>query len=101
MADKDDNMPGKPLAVIDARLVNESPSGIGVYATEMLSRIPRLAPDLRFLAVFRSEAVRDKALSGGAPDNLASAIIPYGPFSPKSQPIRSCVKPPSSLSTRE
>ena len=30
MADKDDNMPRTPLAVIDARLVNESPSGIGV-----------------------------------------------------------------------
>ncbi len=85
MADKDDNMPGKPLAVIDARLVNESPSGIGVYATEMLSRIPRLAPDLRFLAVFRSETIRDKALGGGTPANVSSAIIPYGPFSPKSQ----------------
>ncbi len=85
MADKDDNMRGTPLAVIDARLVNESPSGIGVYATEMLSRIPRLAPDMRFLAVFRSEAIRDKALGDGAPANVSSAIIPYGPFSPKSQ----------------
>ncbi len=85
MADKDDKMPGTPLAVIDARLVNESPSGIGVYATEMLQRIPRLAPDLRFLALFRSEAIRDKALGGGMPDNLASTVIPYGPFSPKSQ----------------
>ena len=85
MADKDDNRLSAPLAVIDARLVNESPSGIGVYATEMLRRIPRLAPDLRFLAIFRSETIRDKALGGEAPDNLASAIIPYGPFSPKSQ----------------
>ena len=84
MADKGDKKPGTPLAVIDARLVNESPSGIGVYATEMLSRIPRLAPDMRFLAVFRSEAIRDKAL-GVAPGNVTSAIIPYGPFSPKSQ----------------
>ena len=85
MADKGDNSPGTPLAVIDARLVDESPSGIGVYATEMLSRIPRLAPDLRFLAVFRSKAIRDKALGGDAPANVSSAIIPYGPFSPKSQ----------------
>ena len=85
MADKDDNMPRTPLAVIDARLVNESPSGIGVYATEMLTRIPRLAPDMRFLAVFRSEAIRDKALGDNAPSNISSAIIPYGPFSPKSQ----------------
>ena len=85
MADKDDKMPGTPLAVIDARLVNESPSGIGVYATEMLQRIPRLAPDLRFLALFRSETIRDKVLGGDAPKNIASKIIPYGPFSPKSQ----------------
>ena len=85
MADKDENMPGTPLAVIDARLVNESPSGIGVYATEMLSRIPRLAPDMRFLALFRSEAIRDRALGQDHPGNVASAIIPYGPFSPKSQ----------------
>ena len=85
MADKDDNKLSAPLAVFDARLVNESPSGIGVYATEMLRRIPRLAPDLRFLALFRSEAIRDKALGGDIPENVASAIIPYGPFSPKSQ----------------
>ena len=85
MADKGDNNPDKPLVVIDARLVNESPSGIGVYATEMLRRIPRLASDLRFLALFRSEAIRDKALGGDAPGNVASVIIPYGPFSPKSQ----------------
>ena len=85
MADKDDNIPDTPLAVFDARLVNEPPSGIGVYATEMLRRIPRLAPDLRFLAIFRSDAIRDKALGGDIPENVASAIIPYGPFSPKSQ----------------
>ena len=79
------NRPSAPLAVFDARLVNESPSGIGVYATEMLRRIPRLAPDLRFLAIFRSEVVRDKALGKNIPENVDSAIIPYGPFSPKSQ----------------
>ncbi len=85
MADQDNKMPGTPLVVIDARLVNESPSGIGVYATEMLTRIPRLAPDLRILAIFRSETIRDKVLGCGAPKNIASKIIPYGPFSPKSQ----------------
>ena len=85
MAEKDNNRPSAPLAVFDARLVNESPSGIGVYATEMLRRIPRLAPDLRFLALFRSETIRDKALGDDAPANVSSAIIPYGPFSPKSQ----------------
>ena len=79
------NRPDKPLVVLDARLVNESPSGIGVYATEMLRRMPQLAPDLRFLAIFRSETIRDKALGGDVPDNASSAIIPYGPFSPKSQ----------------
>ena len=85
MADRGDNPAGPPLVVLDARLVNETPSGIGVYATEMLARIPRLAPDLRFLAVFRSAKIRDRALGGGAPGNVDAAIVPYGPFSPKSQ----------------
>ncbi len=84
MAEKDDNIPDAPLVVFDARLVGEAPSGIGVYATEMLRRIPRLAPDLRFLALFRSEAIRDRVL-GDVPGNVAAKIIPYGPFSPKSQ----------------
>ena len=39
MADRGDNPAGPPLVVLDARLVNETPSGIGVYATEMLARI--------------------------------------------------------------
>ncbi len=85
MADKDNNPSGAPLAVIDARLVNEAPSGIGVYATEMLARIPRLAPDLRFLALFRSAAIRTAAMRGNASANLTAAILPYGPFSPQSQ----------------
>ena len=85
MAEKDDNIPDAPLVVFDARLVGEAPSGIGVYATEMLRRIPRLAPDLRFLALFRSEAIRDRVLGEDIPGNVASKIIPYGPFSPKSQ----------------
>ena len=85
MAEKDDNIPDTPLAVFDARLVGEAPSGIGVYATEMLRRIPRLAPDIRFLALFRSAAIRDRVLGGDASGNIASKIIPYGPFSPKSQ----------------
>jgi glycosyltransferase involved in cell wall biosynthesis len=84
-AQNNGNRNATPLVVLDARLVNESPSGIGVYATEMLRRLPRLAPDLRFLALFRSETIRDKALGGDIPDNVASTIIPYGPFSPKSQ----------------
>ncbi len=85
MADKDDNRPDVPLVVIDARLVNEAPSGIGVYATEMLARIPRLAPDMRFLALFRSEKIRDAAMRGEPPANVSAAILPYGSFSPKSQ----------------
>ena len=85
MEAKDNNNPDAPLVVFDARLVGETPSGIGVYATEMLRRIPRLAPDLRFLALFRSEAIRDRVLGDGAPGNVAFKIIPYGPFSPKSQ----------------
>ena len=84
MAKSTDN----PMILFDARLITETPSGIGVYAQEMLSRIPRLAPDLRFRALFRSAERRDAVLAGAQLDglgNFSAEIIPYGPFSPKSQ----------------
>lgn len=88
MLSNGNNLGNAKHVVIDARLVTEAPSGIGVYATEMLSRIPRLAPDVRFTALFRGEErrdalTRDRGLD--AFDNLKTDIVPYGPFSPKSQ----------------
>ena len=76
------------MIVLDTRWITDSPSGIGVYAREMLTRIPRLAPDLRFHALFRAEAYRDATWRDYGLDgqeNLTSSIVPCGPFSPKSQ----------------
>lgn len=78
----------KKAAVIDARLITESPSGIGVYATEIISRLPVMAPDIRFHVIFRSAEIRDRVIDGGglgSLPNLSTEIISYGPFSPKSQ----------------
>lgn len=81
-------MDSRPLVVFDGRFIGEASDGIGVYSLRMLSRIPALAPELRFLALFQSERRRDFALSrasaAGLP-NVSSRIVPYGPFSPKSQ----------------
>ena len=76
------------MIVLDSRWITDKPSGIGVYTREMLARLPRLAPDLRFHALFRTEefrtaAWRDCSLDGLS--NLTSSIVPYGPFSPKGQ----------------
>ena len=76
------------MIVLDTRWITDSPSGIGVYSREMLERLPRLAPDLRFHALFRTEAFRDAALRPTGLDalpNLGTSIVPCGPLSPKSQ----------------
>lgn len=78
-------MDGAPLIAIDARLVTDTPSGIGVYTSRMLSLIPALAPDLRFLAIFRTKELLAATLGDAPPPNLSAEVVQYGPFSPKSQ----------------
>ena len=77
------------MIVLDTRWITDTPSGIGVYAREMLARIPRLAPDLRFHALFRAEAHCDAVLAAdpglAALPNLDFSILSCGPLSPKSQ----------------
>lgn len=82
------SFPLPSLVVLDTRWITDAPSGIGVYAREMLSRIPRLAPDLRFHALFRAAEFRDATWRDEKLDalpNLDASIVPCGPFSPKSQ----------------
>ena len=77
----------RPTAVFDGRFLGEAADGIGVYSLQMLSRIPRLAPDIRFLVLFRTEAARDSAFArsnAGSLPNVEARIVPAGPFSPKS-----------------
>lgn len=74
--------------VLDARWILPCPSGIGVYTRELVRRLPALAPELEFTALFRSEALRAQTLAGLDPErfpNLRSVRLPYGPFSPAGQ----------------
>ena len=77
------------MIVLDTRWITDTPSGIGVYSREMLTRIPRLAPDLRFHALFRAPEHRDAVLAAdpalGTLPNIGFSILPCGPLSPKSQ----------------
>ncbi len=76
------------IIVLDTRWMTGSPSGIGVYIREMLARLPLLAPDLSFHALFRSDedlrAGLALAKAAGLP-NVSASVVPCGPFSPKSQ----------------
>ncbi len=72
--------------VFDSRWIYEKPSGIGVYAREMMCRIPCLMPDSKFVFLFRTDELRDRLMLGvDACKNVDSLVIPYGPLSLKSQ----------------
>ncbi len=74
--------------VFDARWIFENPSGIGVYAREMISRLPEIIRQCEFTAVFGSEEImkREVALAGlDAMANVHTAVFPYGPLSVRSQ----------------
>ncbi len=72
--------------VFDSRWIYEKPSGIGVYAREMMCRIPRLMTDSKFVFLFRSTELRDRLMAGvESCKNVESLIVPYGPMSLKSQ----------------
>lgn len=72
--------------VFDARWIYDKPSGIGVYAREMMNRLPGLLSQWDFTFLFCSEALRDRHMSGlGARGNVDARVLPYGPLSAKSQ----------------
>lgn len=72
--------------VFDSRWIYDKPSGIGVYAREMMCRIPRLMPDSKFVFLFRSPELRDRLMAGvESCKNVDSLIVPHGPLSLKSQ----------------
>lgn len=73
-------------AVFDARWIYDKPSGIGVYAREMMNRLPGLLPQWHFNFLFCSEALRDRHMNGlGGHGNVDAVVVPYGPLSPKGQ----------------
>ncbi len=72
--------------VFDARWIYEKPSGIGVYAREMLLRLPRLCPADRFTFLFNDTLLCEHHMSGlTGCRNVDARVIPYGPLSLRNQ----------------
>ena len=74
--------------VFDARWIREKSSGIGVYAREMMRRLPALATDCEFVFLFQSHeaaAAEMREDIRALHNNTSSAVFPCGPMSLASQ----------------
>lgn len=74
--------------VFDARWINPEPSGIGIYARELLRRLPRLAPELDFVVLFNQADVCRRTLAETDIDalpNVRGRLFNAGIFAPRSQ----------------
>jgi len=72
--------------LFDARWIYKKPSGIGVYAREMMIRLPRLLAADQFVFLFNDEALRDRLMAGVAEcRNVDAWMVPYGPLSLRNQ----------------
>lgn len=74
--------------VIDARWIGAAPSGIGVYAKELIKRLPLLAPDWHFHLLFDDAGRRAEVLREcGHEDNdmVSAEVLPYGIFTIEGQ----------------
>lgn len=74
--------------VVDARWIGPAPSGVGVYTTELLRRLPLLAPELHWHLLFGTPALlkgtlAETGLEGR--ENIAAETPPYGIFAPEGQ----------------
>ena len=75
-------------AVFDARWILPTPSGIGVCARELASRLPALLPDWTFVFLCRDEASRERlvaCLPAAGEGRMATRSLGYGPASPRNQ----------------
>ena len=75
-------------AVFDARWILPTPSGIGVCARELASRLPALLPDWTFVFLCRDEASRERlvaCLPAAGEGRMATRTLGYGPMSPRNQ----------------
>lgn len=70
--------------VIDARWIFPEISGIGLYTQELLRALMRLGTRHEFIALFASEAVRERTL-GGQGSAFGVQVLDYGLFSPANQ----------------
>ena len=72
--------------VFDARWIYEKPSGIGVYAREMMNRLPRLMPESEFTFLFCSADLCNQYMTEiGGMKNVRSIVCPVGPLSLRGQ----------------
>ena len=74
--------------VLDARWIGPTPSGIGVYAGELIRRLPALEPDWPFHLLFDDDALRVRVLDQcGLADHerVSAETLPYGLFSLEGQ----------------
>ena len=74
--------------VLDARWIGAAPSGIGVYANELIRRLPAIEPDWQFHLLFDDDVLSDRVLSqSGLADNehVTAETLPYGIFSIEGQ----------------
>ena len=67
--------------VFDARWIEPAPSGIGVYARQLLRRLPALAPDWKWTILFQRRDFGKSVLADcgleKAP-NVSMEVVPYG-----------------------
>lgn len=70
--------------VFDARWIFEKPSGIGVYSTELIRRLPSIMPEAEFVVIFTSKEIAERTLPT-LPQNVEYSIVNYKPTSIKSQ----------------
>jgi len=76
-------------AVLDARWIFPEISGIGNYTRQLMRRLPLLAPEMTFTAIFDSPQLLARETGAGAgwtpPPNFAVELVPWRPFSPSGQ----------------
>ena len=72
-------------AVFDARWILAAPSGIGVYAEALATRLPALLPDWKFVFAIRADASAALAdrLAGAAPGLAEVVRLAHAPLSPR------------------
>lgn len=70
--------------IFDARWIYEKPSGIGVYSTELIRRLPNILPEAKFIVIFTSKELAERTLPT-PPQNVEICIVKHKPTSAKSQ----------------
>lgn len=71
------------LAVFDARWIKSAPSGIGVYAEALATRLPRLLPEWKFAFLVRGDVSPELAARlEGAGEGAETVRMASGPLSP-------------------